>query len=371
MSELTIVNVHASVKMHLLASASALAVLALTTSFDRAWAEDADHPTVWIDLGGQLEAMQGTSGTFSAPFMSPETIPDVYGDQTFAWKQKPPRFSFGGEGKIVFQPQGADWIFAAAVRFGRSNGTKHTHYQGPPVYGTFSTGFVLPLNAAAFSDSLNSQKQSHAIIDFSAGRDVGIGKFGRSGGSTIDIGVRAAQFSSKTETTIVGRPEVQVADTGKYATFNNYILEGHANRSFHGVGPSLAWNASAALLGNSEAGEVTVDWGINGAVLFGRQKAQVEHSTSAYNFNGNIPRRRGQTVPLYTHLHSTARSRSVTVPNLGGFAGVSMRKANAKVSLGYRADFFFGAMDTGIDARRTSDLGFHGPFATISIGLGG
>jgi hypothetical protein len=28
-------------------------------------------------------------------------------------------------------------------------------------------------------------------------------------------------------------------------------------------------------------------------------------------------------------------------------------------------------MDAGIDTRHTSDLGFHGPFATISIGLGG
>jgi len=42
-----------------------------------------------------------------------------------------------------------------------------------------------------------------------------------------------------------------------------------------------------------------------------------------------------------------------------------------KVSLGYRADFFFGAADTGIDARKTSDLSFHGPFAKLSIGLGG
>jgi hypothetical protein len=41
------------------------------------------------------------------------------------------------------------------------------------------------------------------------------------------------------------------------------------------------------------------------------------------------------------------------------------------VSFGYRADFFFGAMDGGIDTRNTSTVSFHGPFATISIGLGG
>jgi hypothetical protein len=57
------------------------------------------------------------------------------------------------------------------------------------------------------------------------------------------------------------------------------------------------------------------------------------------------------------------------VPNVGGFAGLSVRRANAKVSFGYRADFFFGAMDAGIDARHTEDMSFHGPFAKISVGL--
>ncbi len=84
-----------------------------------------------------------------------------------------------------------------------------------------------------------------------------------------------------------------------------------------------------------------------------------------------------QTVPPYGAdpicFHATPhdRSRTVIVPNVGGFLGVSFRYPNAKVSLGYRADFFFGAMDTGIDARHTVDRNFYGPFATISIGLGG
>jgi hypothetical protein len=37
----------------------------------------------------------------------------------------------------------------------------------------------------------------------------------------------------------------------------------------------------------------------------------------------------------------------------------------------YRADFFFGAMDGGIDTAKKENVGFYGPFATISIGLGG
>jgi len=41
------------------------------------------------------------------------------------------------------------------------------------------------------------------------------------------------------------------------------------------------------------------------------------------------------------------------------------------VSFGYRADFFLGAMDGGIDTRRSGDVDFWGPFATVSVGLGG
>ena len=58
------------------------------------------------------------------------------------------------------------------------------------------------------------------------------------------------------------------------------------------------------------------------------------------------------------------------MPNVGGFAGLSFRYADAKFSLGYRADFFFGAIDGGIDTRKSENRGFNGPFASISVGVG-
>jgi len=76
-------------------------------------------------------------------------------------------------------------------------------------------------------------------------------------------------------------------------------------------------------------------------------------------------------VPQKSGRGSRVSSRSVIVPNLGGFAGVSVKYPNVKFSLGYRADFFFGAVDAGIDTRHAKDLGFSGPFAAISVGLGG
>jgi hypothetical protein len=81
----------------------------------------------------------------------------------------------------------------------------------------------------------------------------------------------------------------------------------------------------------------------------------------------------GYGVDQYTTRNSNDRKERhrVTVPNLGGFAALSYRFTNAKLSVGYRGDFFFGAMDRGLDTHKSVTTGFHGPFATISVGLGG
>jgi hypothetical protein len=124
------------------------------------------------------------------------------------------------------------------------------------------------------------------------------------------------------------------------------------------------------LIGDPETSSVTFDWGLNGALLFGRQKIQAHHSTTAHH--GIASLNTGALPTLYpTKSNSIERSRSVVIPNIGGFAGFSLRFPNAKVSLGYRIDAFFGAMDGGVDTRKTYDRDFYGPFATISIGLGG
>jgi hypothetical protein len=116
-----------------------------------------------------------------------------------------------------------------------------------------------------------------------------------------------------------------------------------------------------------------VDWGVNGALLFGRQKASVHHEATSYYHGAKYPvYGSGKHTLIYHHATPVPdRVHSVVVPNVGGFAGLSFRYASAKVAFGYRADFFFGAMDGGIDTRKTYDRNFHGPFATISVGLGG
>ena len=69
-------------------------------------AETADRPTVWIELGGQMEAMQGTSSPFTSPFMTAiSPTPGPYANDIFLRGQQPPHLAFGLEGAATFQPE--------------------------------------------------------------------------------------------------------------------------------------------------------------------------------------------------------------------------------------------------------------------------
>jgi hypothetical protein len=361
---------------HLLAGASALALTLYISSTSLA-AEDADRPTVWIELGGQMEMVQGTTNPFVAPFMALSPVPSVYNDVPFIDSQKPAHFSFGAEGKLSFQPEGSDWIFSAGLRYGRSNTKRHVHHQSkaPPITFSFSYygntyQYTKYPSSQMLADAQADYSEQHVVVDFSAGRDVGIGMFGRNGTSVISGGVRFASFVAHSTAHMTARPEIGTVYQSFYGirfprfTYHQYTMVAAAQRSFHGVGPSLSWQASAVLLGNADTSELSFDWGVNAALLFGKQKAKTSHVTEARNHlnYASFP------VTSYDPHHDT-RSRSVVIPNLGGFAGLSVKYPNAKVAIGYRADFFFGAMDTGIDTRSIKDVGFHGPFATVSIGL--
>ncbi|HVT24856.1 MAG TPA: hypothetical protein VHD95_09535 [Rhizomicrobium sp.] len=380
-------NDHTTAKWQLLASVSALALIANATS--QAKAEDTEHPTVWIEAGAQLERLTDGEERFSPPFVSsmlenPFTAPSEL--------EAPPRYSFGQEGSITFAPDGSDWAFSISVRYGRANssGNRHEETSPPsprivesiPYFNINQTGH-LPAAAKRFATTTAKTHTSDLIVDFQAGKDVGLGITGKYGSSTFNGGIRFAQFTSRSTSRIDSDPNFAV--TYKYIThigaYSGYIKFPRQNwdlysakldvsRGFTGVGPSLKWDADAVLLGHPDASTVTFDWGLSGALLFGRQKVTAHHSTMAHHGSAQVSH--GPLPTVYpTKIHDTARSRSVVVPNVGGFAGFSLRFPNAKVSLGYRVDAFFGAMDGGIDARKTYDRDFYGPFATISIGLGG
>jgi len=379
MSEL-INTIQKNPRWHLLTTVSMASLLVAIP----ASAQDTGRPTVWVELGGQLEALQGKEDVYATPFIL-NNLDAPFNTQPLTDTQHPPGHAFGGEAKLLFRPEKSDWVFSAAVRFGRSNGKDRRHQQT----STQFTGktFKYPTNhhfatktVTRFNDTTVKYHTTHTILDFMVGKDVGFGMFGKGGSSTFNLGVRFAQFQRNSDVTFRSLPDPyyrsQVLKQFNFTNFNfnhhhSYYARLQAERSFHGIGPSISWDGSAPVAGHPDAGEVTFDWGANAAVLFGRQRVKGFHKSNNLYFYGNIAQPTGLRLDVDYNNHPITRSRSTIVPNVGGFAGVSVRYPNVKVSLGYRADFFFGAMDQGIDTRDSTTQSFNGPFATVSIGLGG
>jgi hypothetical protein len=368
----------------LLATASSLALVAIAAQ--GAQAQDEKHPTVWIEVGAQLERIDSDQAPFAPAFATKSFEP--YNFVSPLGSQRPARYAVGGDLNLIFTPDHSDWVFQAGIRYGRANSTRNLQHQSniatpfPNIkYKLNPTLYPTPIvtaTGARFSFAETRNRQTHAVLDFQAGKDVGLGVLG--GSSVISAGVRYAAFNTKSDVRLTARPTVTISKTSflfpsAYVPITkhpDYFMSGHVARSFQAIGPSLAWSGSAPFLGSPDSVELIFDWGVNGALLFGRQKASGTHETnkaleSFSYFQGDLP----HIQPVYSTTKPFNRSRSVVVPNVGALAGLSFRYANAKVSFGYRADFFFGAMDTGIDVRRTGDVNFHGPFAKVSIGLGG
>ncbi len=325
-------------------------------------------------MGGQLERLDDGQAPFAPPFFDAIAkggfkSPLEVGKQAI--------YSNGLEGSISFMPEASNWIFSGSIRYGRSEGHRFLHQQDPAFgthvsIGTGATKYkVAPPN---YAETRATNSESHLIADFQAGKDVGLGMFGSASTSTIGFGVRFAQFTTNSNLIVRARPDDHFALTEisgfqiPNSKFHVYFGSAQRAASFRGVGPSLSWKASAPLAGHPQDGEISLDWGVNAAVLFGRQKAHVQHHESGH-YKTHLFDKYYSTN--YQHPGGHDAARSVTVPDVGGFAGVTFLYSDAKISFGYRADMFFGAMDGGIDTRKSENVGFYGPFATISVGLGG
>jgi iron complex outermembrane receptor protein len=374
----------ATIRWKLLTSVSAFALT--VSSISIAQAADSDHPLIWVELGGELNQLGAPEEQFAPPFIFELPRPSAQTVSPLSVAH-PPRFGFGEDAKITFQPEGSEWIFSAAVRYGRSVSHQHLRQQSPfPTHataeGTSCATCTQPKyrRALQFMDTAAQHSETHAILDFQAGKDVGLGMFGGHTSSAVSLGVRFAQFRERSNIAFKSDPDAKVDikytnglrfRTG--ATYHSNSANETAGRSFRGVGPSISWSNSSPIAGNPQDGEIDVDWGANAALLFGRQRAKVHHQTTSRYHHGkyyysSTPNYR---TTLYRHTPpDKVRSRNVTVPNVGGFAGLSYRYADAKLSFGYKADFFFGAIDGGIDAAKKENRGFYGPYASISIGLG-
>ena len=368
MSELIAPNgKYASARWKLLTGASALALTANLGAPGLAKADEHDRPAVWIELGGQFDFVDNPREIWAPSNLPPPIDHPVSGILGLT-----PHEGYDADAKLTLQPAIADWNFSVSVRYGNARrGPKFAHDQ---TYKTRDNGNKYVRTTYAFTDLHKVEETKHDIVDFQAGKDVGVGLFGSHDRSTVNFGVRIAQFYEKTDS----RMTAQASKPFKYPVYYYYGTKNinaniQAQRSFSGIGPSISWNSSTPLSGTLDEG-LAFDWGANAAILFGRQKAKVD----AHNETDEV------IAKAYTpviHLISTVltnsslnenRSRTVVVPNIGAFAGISYRVGGrGKVSLGYRADCVCGAMHGGIDTHESEIIGLHDPFATISLGLNG
>ena len=357
-----------NLRYRLLATASATVLFASAAMAERARADESDRPMLWVELGGTFDQITDDSGRWLPPNLTPPISnppPGPFGAM--------PTVGWDAEAKISFEPANSSWIFSAGLRYGRARSKpKGSHDQSYKVTGyitSFGSKTGSPkyiLTNYDFNNASRHSRATHLILDFRAGKDVGLGMFG--GSSVVSAGVRVAKFDERAEGQFTGF----LSAPGKYSPGEvAHVANFLAKHSFNGLGPSVSWDASAPFAGNMSDG-LSFDWGVDAALLFGRQKAKLSLKTRDTQY---YPPSYGATGPgiknqLSQSTQNPDRSKSVMVPNIGGFAGISWRLPTAKVSIGYRADFFFNAIDGGIAARKSENRGFYGPFASISIGIG-
>src|SRR6185437_8000094 len=157
----------------------------------------------------------------------------------------------------------SDWNFSASVQYGRSSRKQYRHeenragaYLNPPIHFEYIYGTAGIINQTA--DYSAKSNESHAIVDFAVGKDVGLGLWKQSVSSQISFGVRFAQFTAKSSINLRGDPYPHRSGF-KYFTpshasipFNAfrqyYKATPEMSRSFRGWGPSISWNGSVPVI---------------------------------------------------------------------------------------------------------------------------
>ena len=354
---------------------------------------DGKRPTFWLTVGGNYSLLSAKQD----PYLPDETdFVDMNSDNPLYWPnkdqsltpqngQKWPSGSVDWEGALAFQPTDSDWKFKMGVRYGRSSKSNNKHlsldkkvptkFSGLPcTYITqFFPSYARFCSAAVygtFSDALGSASEKHVMLDFTVGKNLGIGIAGREGTGTLAAGMRFAEFTSRNGFNINMDPYYNLPP-GFHDIFEAQTNE---RRSFHGVGPELTWDASNVLWGSVTDGAIDVDWGANAAMLFGQQNVHIlrNHMFHCHLRSSNAPGFcfAGGTITTKDD-YTITRSQNATVPNLGAHLGLSYNYANAKISAGYKVDAFFNAIDGGQETTDKFDRMFYGPYLNVSIGFGG
>src|SRR5580692_73143 len=179
---------------NLLLGASVSALLALTAQQADAadtFLTSSNAPPLWIELGGDIEDITPHTNQWMPP-----AINILSGSG--AAIRKDPVFSIGMEGRISYHLENSDWLVWASARYGRSQRDQSFHTQ--------TNQYSAKLFARAYSDTTR-HTENHMVLDFQAGKDIGMGLFGHTARSVLGAGVRFAQFSANGDDFVSSKPQ--------------------------------------------------------------------------------------------------------------------------------------------------------------------
>ncbi len=321
----------------------------------------------------------------------------------------------GREVRLTYQPVGSPWKVSAGLRYGRTGWEKGADQRreeiaGPTVCNTERTGdfgfvgnlrcdptygpvtrdlgggliwtfenkydpsyLLTPVNR---SGSSYRRQEEHTIVDFTVGRELGLGAFGE-GKSALVAGLRFAEFEANSQGEVVGIPDMTVPEgwSSLDSAFSHHRAAFRVDRSFEGVGPTVTWEGSRNVLGDDRTGRVNVDWSATGGALFGKQKTTVGGTQGVDNFSGPYPTYPAGWADLpavpQQPIDVAPRVKSVTAPLLDLSLGLSYEAQRFKVGAGYRWERYFDVLDGGYDEHQSYSRTIHGPYFKIAVGFGG
>ncbi len=184
-----------------------------------------------------------------------------------------------------------------------------------------------------------SYEENHLVLDLEIGRHVGLGEGGT---ARIFGGLRFARFDGD-------------GDGSFYSSFTGDSAELSSTHRFTGIGPRIGVDANIPVAEN-----VRVDFGLAGAMLYGKRKGKIKGSYSSFygENSGSI---------------SESKKKNVWVPNLEASVALTyLLGPNTSLSAGYKAEQFWNIMPTIDGSGEGGGFGkddrlIHGPFLRLTI----
>lgn len=321
-----------ALRRYLLGTASGAALIG-SAPFAYADPPPIDH--IYVDAGGQYSM---TGGHTALPFLFDVFSPNFKIGVKNGWDAR---------GDVALQS--GNWYLTLSANFGRTGTSKAEGFSTK----TFTHSLHLRRAHNTTHKYIHSPgakyDESHVVVDFTLGKDVGLGMFGLDGSSIISLGVRYNHFVGRTRANIHYFTRYNYftksgATTGTSTT--HHILR-KTNQQFVGWGPVLTWKGKAPL-----EPDFAFAWGLSVAAVVGGRS----YETTTENADKSLTR-------------VIIRHREIVSPQFGGYVGLVWQMPDSPLdfTVGYRGDAYFDVIDKGNElfGGKYGNRIIHGPYAQI------